>query len=60
MRLVTVDQYTAKITIVFLLITGSFIFYTFVSEALLKIQQASEIIKNTQQTVTITVKTGAK
>lgn len=60
MKTVSIDELSAKAIIVFLVIGGSFIFYTFVSEALLKVQQASEIIKNTQQSVTVTIKTGAK
>jgi hypothetical protein len=57
---VTIDQLTARAITVFLILTGSFIFYTMVSEALIKIEKGTQLIKDTQKTIQITVTTGAK
>lgn len=57
---VTIDELSAKAIIAFLVIGGSFIFYTMVSEALIKIEQGSQLIKATQKTITVTITTGAK
>lgn len=55
-----IDQFTARVITIFLAITGSFIFYTMVSEALIKIEQGTQLIKETSKTVQITITTGAK